>query len=204
MDRRNVKYEGPGWVVLRVCRGHPGQREATTLVLLLEWLDIPWVRHRPGFEDWGGWNGRALRLNATVSDVVHEVGHWLCANPQKRHLPDFGIDKDGSGYTPNGPAMYPDDEEAMASMLGILIERALGLPWADTFNFHNWRGRDCGGGVAQTVAMLTAAGLVRDMTPTCVLPVRALPPGGPDLARLSDALYSHDAGAFGVPLEDAR
>lgn len=168
-----VKHEGPGWLMLDAHGGEAGAREASRVLPLLAHIGMPWVGRREGREDWFGWNGKALRLNEPVGDLLHEVGHWICAHPRLRHRANFGLES--KVYLRHGPAQHSDDEEAMASLLGILLERALGQPWADTFNGHNWRARDFGGGLSETLAMLRQAGLISDMTPIAVRPLPRLP-----------------------------
>lgn len=168
-----VKHEGEGWVILDVHWGLADERDAAKLIPLLEAIGIPWVGARDGYEDWFGWNGKAMRMNEPPSDIFHEIGHWLCAAPRMRRRSDFGLAR--GAYHQHGPARWPDEEEAMASLLGILLERALGQPWEDTFCEHSWRSRDHGGGVGETLDMLRGVGLLRDMTPTCLRPLPRLP-----------------------------
>jgi hypothetical protein len=75
----------------------------------------------------------------STSNTIHEVAHWIVSDPERRNLPDFGL-----GIGPESKlfskeiAEDPQTEEERASVLGILYERALGLDWKRTFQWHCW------------------------------------------------------------------
>lgn len=161
-----VKCEGDGWVMLRGSKRCASQSEAARAILLLESVGMPWEAKRHGYEDWFGWNGKALRLNESISDILHEMAHWVVAPPKWRSCPDFGLESRSDSSA--------DREEGKASLLGILLERAMGLPWGDTFRDHNWgenpRARRA------IFEDMRSLGLLRDMAPTLLRSALCLPP----------------------------
>lgn len=126
---------------------------------------------------------RILRSD-DVSGLVHELAHYLVADPKERTLPNFGYDHgpDGGLRSHNHFRRGGDDiREQQASLLGIYIERALGfrnrprLAWASehihprhrksdgsvpmhmtTFRYHNWTH----GLAKRTVQVLREKGLL--------------------------------------------
>jgi len=89
------------------------------------------------------WDGKTIATNSWKrphGDIIHDIAHWIVADEDRRCLPDFGI---GEGVNSGKPAgiiiANPDDEESVASVLGILIERQLGMPsWRYTYKYHSW------------------------------------------------------------------
>lgn len=146
------------------------------IIALCERIGMPWERVADRDEVEHPWDGRALNLaygsafqhHHAESDIVHDVAHWLVAAPERRAEPDFGLDWMAAFITqePGGP----DDvrEEMHASMLGILLERAMGMDWRYTWEFHSW---DIDGwlGVRPAIRALRQRGLILGLTPTCLL-----------------------------------
>jgi len=92
---------------------------------------------------------RVLRSD-NVSGLVHELAHYLVAEPKERTLPNFGYDHgpDGGLRSHNHfpPGKDDDIREEQASLLGIYIERALGLrctpknSWiSDRIHTRHWK-----------------------------------------------------------------
>lgn len=154
------EVEGPGWVMHRGMKRRASEAEAVRAILLLEAIGMPWVARRAGPETWFGWNGKALRLNEPITDILHEMAHWIVATPAERTREDFG---DPEGALLHDGSRWPSVEEAV-SLLGILVERAMGLSWADTLTEHNWREQKHS--FFRTLTALRSLGLVDDMTPT--------------------------------------
>jgi hypothetical protein len=133
------------------------------IIALCERIGMPWekVPNRDAFEH--PWDGRALNLaHATrhgTSEFVHDVAHWLVATPEARTDSDFALEVIGEAES------Y--DEEEAASLLGILLERTLGMDWRYTWKFHSWP--DHWNGVRPSICALRQRGLIRGLTPTCLL-----------------------------------
>lgn len=159
--------------------------EAASLRPVLERLGMPYEYRDGGDERWFGWNGKALNLavRADISSVIHEVAHWQLAVPARRGFADFGLTDfrlpdmlRDMGLPPREqylPWGCPDEEECLASLLGILMERHLGLPWKDTWSFHDWDQDDHlpgkGWGLRRYFRKLQRAGLLRGLAPTCFM-----------------------------------
>ena len=114
--------------------------------------------------DWTGLqydgDNRTLRAcvsddEETVSNLAHELAHWLCATPERRHEPEFGL----GGKTGPATADNPYDEEAHASMLGILIEREIGADYNWTWKYHCWDGAPGWAAIRSCLAELEDLGL---------------------------------------------
>lgn len=104
---------------------------------------IPLVDGFPA--DGFSWDGHAIRARSEASVLIHEVAHWLIAPPERRALPDFGL---GAGPETGRVAEadaarcvaqdVKEEEELLASLLGILWEAALGQPAILSFIEQNW------------------------------------------------------------------
>lgn len=89
------------------------------------------------YSDFGG-RGTEEAAN---SNLAHEIAHFLVASPDRRNVPDYGL---GSGPESNkaslalkGTSKY--QEEELASMLGMLIEKWAGQdPKKFTWDNHGW------------------------------------------------------------------
>lgn len=142
------------------------------IVALCERVGMPWEKAPQRDALQHPWDGRSLNLaHRTMhgtSDIVHDVAHWLVADPARRSDPSFGLDGMAYWFTPEPGEPDDTEEEALASMLGILLERALGLDWRHTWEFHNWN-QEGWNGVRAAVLRLRAKGLVRGLTPACLL-----------------------------------
>lgn len=119
----------------------PGyQRQAVELCHRFHMLTID-ESPRAGFT----WDGRAVRVGCEPSVIIHEVGHLQCASPDRRAVYDFGL---GAGPETGRRAeadaaatifgVERDQEEALASLLGILWEASLGQPAILAFIEQNW------------------------------------------------------------------
>lgn len=91
------------------------------------------------------WDGRRghIIIPASLSDAVHEIGHYLVCSrldASRLRLPDFGLGPSLDSME-NAPRVVRDSsppEEELASILGILIERAAGARWRCTWLDHGW------------------------------------------------------------------
>ena len=111
---------------------------------------------------------------ATISDLTHELAHWLRASPERRHVPEFGLGVGPETAGKGDPPIVenPYDEEMHASMLGILIERELGANPMWTWEHHRWIDAQLGAAM-QCLRELEGLGLARwtgsKYVPTCCL-----------------------------------
>ncbi|HXP30061.1 MAG TPA: hypothetical protein VN832_03155 [Stellaceae bacterium] len=92
-----------------------------------------------------GWDGRAARTATEAYVLLHEVAHFQLASPRRRRAIDFGLGpgpETGNRRAADHAALLfglaREREEAMASLLGILWERALGQPGLASFLDQNW------------------------------------------------------------------
>src|SRR6185369_17307302 len=115
--------------------------ELYILQSLCEALSVPYEFNRRRNRAEHPWNGKSLNLAHSnpsgTSDMVHDIAHWLCATSDRRKDPYFKLNPVKALLDPNYESKC-DAEEAAASLLGIMIERRLGLNWRYTLEFHNW------------------------------------------------------------------
>jgi hypothetical protein len=91
------------------------------------------------------WDGLVIRTRSETSVVFHEVAHWQLAPPGRRILPDFGLGagpETGRVTEANAAACVDaatrEEEESLASLLGILWEVAHDEPALLAFAEQNW------------------------------------------------------------------
>jgi hypothetical protein len=106
------------------------------------------------------WDGQLLRTDTEAFVLVHEVAHFQVASPARRRMIDFGLgagpdtlDRAAADRAAVLPEIAREREEAMASLLGVLWEIALGHPALASFLDHNWLE---GAGSARAAAHFTA------------------------------------------------
>jgi hypothetical protein len=92
-----------------------------------------------------GWDGRAACTATEAYVLLHEIGHFQLASPRRRRSIDFGLGpgpETGNRRVAERAALLfglaREREEAMASLLGILWESALGQPSLASFLDQNW------------------------------------------------------------------
>ena len=117
------------------------------------------------------WDGHGVRCDTEAYVLLHEAAHFQLAAPARRRRIDFGL---GPGPETGGRAAAEEQaslfglarerEEAMASLLGILWEVALGHPALASFLDQNWlEGADrlaAAGHFRDVLAALVAGGFV--------------------------------------------
>ena len=91
------------------------------------------------------WDGLGIRTRSETSVVFHEIAHWQIAPPGRRCLYDFGL---GAGPETGRLAdanaalcvdtAIQEEEENLASLLGILWEVAHDEPAILAFAEQNW------------------------------------------------------------------
>lgn len=96
-------------------------------------------------QDYFTWDGEAVAIRIEPSVLIHEIGHYQLAAPDRRSVIDFGLgagpetgrkaeaDRVQSLYLPER-----DVEEALCSLLGILWEAELSQPAVLAFLEQNW------------------------------------------------------------------
>jgi hypothetical protein len=101
--------------------------------------------HPPGTNSAFNWDGTALASDTEAYVILHEIAHFLLASPERRRLVDFGLgpgpDTSDRGAAERAAVLPIGDreaDEAMASLLGILWEAALGQPALASFLDQNW------------------------------------------------------------------
>jgi hypothetical protein len=91
------------------------------------------------------WDGRALNGATEAYVILHEIAHFVLAPPQRRSLVDFGLgpgpDTLGRDAAERAAVLSPlarEEDEAAASLLGIVWEAELGQPALASFLDQNW------------------------------------------------------------------
>lgn len=91
------------------------------------------------------WNGWALRSATEAYVLLHEIAHFQLAPPERRQAIDFGLGvgpESGERAAAERAAtvfgLERENEEAMASLLGVLWEVELGQPGFASFLDQNW------------------------------------------------------------------
>jgi hypothetical protein len=91
------------------------------------------------------WDGQVVRVQSESSVVFHEIAHWQICPAWRRNLPDFGL---GAGPETGRvaeadaaacvDAATREEEESLASLLGILWEVEHEEPALLAFAEQNW------------------------------------------------------------------
>jgi hypothetical protein len=88
------------------------------------------------------WNGKVEALKRLKShDICHELAHWLVADPNRRHLPNYGLGAGFDDFLRDRPEMPMDErnaEESRASLLGIALAKMLGDDPHWLLEDHSW------------------------------------------------------------------
>jgi len=91
------------------------------------------------------WDGAALNGATEAYVILHEVAHFALASPERRGLVEFGlgpgpdtIDRDTAERAAVMSPLARDEDEAAASLLGVVWEAALGQPALASFLDQNW------------------------------------------------------------------
>jgi hypothetical protein len=91
------------------------------------------------------WDGTALKAATEAYVIVHEVAHFVLAPPARRGLVEFGlgpgpdtIERDAAERAAVVTPLEREEDEATASLLGIMWEAALGQPALASFLDQNW------------------------------------------------------------------
>src|SRR5215470_1461672 len=91
------------------------------------------------------WDGAALNGATEAYVILHEVAHFALAPPERRGLVEFGLgpgpdtlDRDTAERAAVMSPLARDEDEAAASLLGIVWEAELGQPALASFLDQNW------------------------------------------------------------------
>jgi hypothetical protein len=91
------------------------------------------------------WDGTALNGATEAYVILHEVAHFALAPPERRGLIDFGLgpgpdttDREAAAEAATLSPSEAAEEEAAASLLGIVWEAELGQPALASFLDQNW------------------------------------------------------------------
>ncbi len=91
------------------------------------------------------WDGRIIRSRSETSVVFHEIAHWQIAPEERRALPDFGLGAgpetgqiDAANAAVCVAFAVKEEEENLASLLGILWETEYDEPAILAFAEQNW------------------------------------------------------------------
>src|ERR1700722_4247019 len=101
--------------------------------------------HADGVECAFNWDGRALDGATEAYVILHEAAHFVLAPSERRRLIDFGLgpgpdtrDRDAAGRAAVLSPLAREEDEAAASLLGIIWEAQLGQPALASFLDQNW------------------------------------------------------------------
>jgi hypothetical protein len=126
--------------------------------------------HPPGTPCRFNWDGIALDGATEAYVILHEIAHFVLAPPERRALPDFGLgpgpdtlDREAAERATVIDMLRGAEDEALASLLGIIWEARLGQPALASFLDQNWLeglDRSAAAHFSVTVADLKTRGLL--------------------------------------------
>jgi hypothetical protein len=113
------------------------------------------------------WDGTALNGATEAYVILHEAAHFVLAPPERRRLVEFGLgpgpdtmDRGAAEKAAVVSTLEREEDEAAASLLGILWEAGFGQPALASFLDQNWlEGLDRGAAPAHFTAV---SGTLRD------------------------------------------
>ena len=127
------------------------------------------------------WDGHTIAVSGLgASDIFHELAHWLIAPKTRRRLPEYGLgeayDTGRKAAANNARAVseaYAQQEEEMASLLGIAFLGVFGMNVKAALHRHGWLG-GCSehfnqASVWGTIARLNGRGLLAGNMPRALL-----------------------------------
>jgi hypothetical protein len=116
--------------------------------LARKWGTKLWKRHCEKYAFNGKtiaeYEDRDFRRQRSESNLLHDIAHFVVAAPERRSIPEFGLGDSpdtkvyGTSLAKGMTHSKAQDEEELASALGIYWERELGLDWQSTFIDHTW------------------------------------------------------------------
>lgn len=88
------------------------------------------------------WNGVVLRAKGMPNtNIIHDLAHFIVASEERKFLPDYGLGLGPDSYAISERVVADkesEDEESLASVLGILIEYQFGANTYGTLYEHSW------------------------------------------------------------------
>jgi hypothetical protein len=124
-------------------RGTEAERHRLEALAVAGALGIP--MYPPGGESRFNWDGTALNAATEAYVILHEVAHFVLAPPERHGLVEFGLgpgpdtlDCDTAERAAVLSPLARDEDEAAASLLGIIWEAQLGQPALASFLDQNW------------------------------------------------------------------
>lgn len=115
--------------------------------LLLDSTGIPHRFVKPKYEkaltEEHTWDGNILTLKDSIKsyNLLHEIAHNQVASPRRRRKPEYGLGQSPESFLrANFELKFEscEEEERLASILGILWERKLGHNFYSTLRSHCW------------------------------------------------------------------
>ena len=101
--------------------------------------------HQEGTTCRFNWDGAVLNGSTEAYVILHEVAHFALAPLERRSLIEFGLgpgpdtlDREEAERAAVLSPLARDEDEAAASLLGIVWEAALGQPALASFLDQNW------------------------------------------------------------------
>jgi hypothetical protein len=123
--------------------GEAAARHRVQALALAARLGVP--AHPAGSRPAFNWDGAALDPDTEAYVILHEVAHFVLAPPERRGIVDFGLGpgpdtkaRDAAERAAVLPIEAREEDEAEASLLGILWEAELGQPALASFLDQNW------------------------------------------------------------------
>jgi hypothetical protein len=132
------------------------------------------------------WDGTALNGATEAYVILHEVAHFVLAPPERRGLVEFGLgpgpdtlDRDPAEHAAILSPLEREQDEAAASLLGIIWEAGFGQPALASFLDQNWlEGLDRGSAPVHFTGVLETLRNRGLFSPDRALAASTVPRGG--------------------------
>jgi hypothetical protein len=152
LDRFKAKLEDPLWRAVfgriratsadRAVRGTAERHRRAALSLARR---LGMAVYPKGAECAFNWDGRALNGATEAYVILHETAHFVLAPSERRRLVDFGLgpgpdtrDREAATRAAVLSPLAREEDEAAASLLGIIWEAKLRQPALASFLDQNW------------------------------------------------------------------
>jgi hypothetical protein len=101
--------------------------------------------HPEGTQCLFNWDGKALNGDTEAYVILHEIAHFVLAPVERRSVVDFGLgpgpdtlDREAAERAAIVTPLVREEDEAAASLLGIIWEASLEQPALASFLDQNW------------------------------------------------------------------